>query len=346
MIDFKVKKLKSVNSPVSVHGVYPYRGKISSLDAMKIIEQIPKGTTLLDPFCGSGTILYESKKRGVNVIGCDQNPIANILSEGKLNIPENLDDVISEFELLKQKSNNISEDFSHLKSSKYFHKNSHNQICSMKEFYPEMSQYFKSCFFGAIALTARGCNHYKWTSSSVGKDINPKRDIDFFEKLLMKIKKHYFPISNSSSSRIINCDSRELSLNIDPNSIDFVYTSPPYFDCLDYTSYYTKIVYDILNLDRVEIRSNLIQNFKSYESDMSKVLNELYKVCKKGAQIIFVVGDKKIKGKVINGAQFFNKISPFKTSKIIDRSYSGTTSQIFDEINKTSRKEQIIIWTK
>ena len=73
MIDFKVKKLKSVNSPVSVHGVYPYRGKISSLDAMKIIEQIPKGTTLLDPFCGSGTTGVAAIQQDREFIGIDLN---------------------------------------------------------------------------------------------------------------------------------------------------------------------------------------------------------------------------------------------------------------------------------
>ena len=38
---------------------YPYRGKISALDADQILKQIPKGSVVLDPFCGSGTIVYE-----------------------------------------------------------------------------------------------------------------------------------------------------------------------------------------------------------------------------------------------------------------------------------------------
>ena len=49
--------LASVNNPKSVHGIYPYRGKISAVDARRVIRQIPNGMTVLDPFCGSGTIV-------------------------------------------------------------------------------------------------------------------------------------------------------------------------------------------------------------------------------------------------------------------------------------------------
>jgi hypothetical protein len=207
-----------------------------------------------------------------------------------------------------------------------------------------MSDYVKACFLGSICLTARGCNHYLWTSSTVGKDITPKRYINFYEKLEQKIKKHFYPIKNDS--KIFNLDARRLSTLIKPESVEFVFTSPPYFDCLDYTAYYAKIIYDILGINRDEIRGNLIQSFKEYENDMKVVLQELYKVCKEGAKVIFVVGDKKIHGKLINGGEFFNSISPFKKVKFLERTYSGSSSQVFDKINNTKRKEQIVIWEK
>ena len=346
MIDFKIKELKSVNNPNSIHGIYPYRGKISPIDANQILDQIPEYSNLLDPFCGSGTIIYEGLKRNINTIGVDLNPLASFIAEGKINVPSTLDTVIEECQYFIKKSEKIKLNFNKKESAFYFHNNSHNQICSTATFFDEMSPYLKSCFFGAIALTARGCNDYKWTSSTVGKNIEPKRDIDFFEKFLNKVKKHYYPLESSSNSKIIKCDARNLSSKIEPNSIDYVFTSPPYFDCLDYTAYYAKIIYSILDIDRLEIKADLIQTFKSYEEDMKSVLLELYKVCKVGAQVIFVVGDKKVKGKVINGADFFNKISPFQNTEIIEREYTGTSSQVFDKLNKTNRKEQIIIWTK
>ena len=77
---------------------------------------------------------------------------------------------------------------------------------------------------------------------------------------------------------------------------------------------------------------------------MREVLRELDIITSQNALIIFVVGDKKIGGKVINGGEFFNNIKP--SSYIHERKYSGSASAIFDEINKTDRKEQIVVWDK
>ena len=147
-----------------------------------------------------------------------------------------------------------------------------------------MSDYVKACYLGTIALTARGCNDYKWTSSTVGKNIDPKRYIPFYEKLQLKVKKHFLPIENDSM--VYYEDSRNLDKIIKPDSVDFIFSSPPYFDCLDYTAYYARIVYDILGYERIQIRSRLIQSFESYKKDMKRVLDKLYKVLKPGGNEI------------------------------------------------------------
>lgn len=340
-----INNLESVNNPNSIHGIYPYRGKISAVDASMIISQLEKGKNLLDPFCGSGTIVYEGKKYGMNTFGVDANPIAVALTKGKISIDKPLTDYYRELEMLIKESQNFDTNDVDCKYSRsLFHENTIKQIIKLSKLYDEMTPYFRACFLGAICLAARGCNQYKWTSSTVGKNIEPKRDIDFFEKLKAKLKKHYFPVD--SGSQVYYHDSRHLSEVIPENSIDYVFSSPPYFDCLDYTMYYARIAYDILGVDRIAIKNTLIQNFTSYEDDMKMILSELYKVCKKDARIIFVVGDKKIHNKIINGAEFFNNISPFECEQIVGRSYTGTSSQVFDSINKTERKEQIIIWKK
>lgn len=374
-MSFTIQALPSVNNPKSVHGIYPYRGKIAALDAQQIVRQMDKGKVLLDPFCGSGTIIYEGVKAGLKTIGIDANPIAAILSRGKTNIPPILNLVLKEayslFDGYSARESNYHYASAEVReheelyipglfekegdcavtpkdskgySESLFHPQTYREILTATAHFSEMSDYLKACVLGTICLAARGCNQYKWTSSSVGKSIEPKRYINFQEKLYEKIKKHYFPISNNS--QIIEADSRNISSFIKPNTIDYVYTSPPYFDCLDYTAYYAKIIYDILRVNRIEIRKKLIQNFENYKEDMQLVLQELYTVCKPGANIIFVVGDKKIHNKLISGVDFFQEISPFVNGEVIERSYSGTSSQVFDKLNKTERKEQIIIWTK
>lgn len=342
---FSIQALQSVNNPHSVHGIYPYRGKIAALDAEQILSQMPQGSIVLDPFCGSGTIVYEGLKFGHHTIGIDANPIAVALSKGKINIPVDLGQAQNELEkfIRLAENNPFNGDVPNYPKS-LFHFQSMDEIMRMSRYYEDMSDYIKACFLGAIALTARGCNDYKWTSSTVGKNIEPKRYINFYDKLKAKVKKHHFPISNDS--KIYYADTRTASEFLKANSVDFVFTSPPYFDCLDYTAYYAKIVYDILGQDRIAIRNGLIQNFENYADNMRVVLENLYKVLKPGGQVIFVVGDKKIHGKLINGADFFQKISPFSKYEIVERSYTGTSSQVFDKLNKTERKEQVVIWEK
>ena len=107
-MEFVIKELKSVNNPCSIHGIYPYRGKIAALDAEQILAQMPKGSTVLDPFCGSGTIVYEGLKFGLHTIGVDANPIAIALSNGKIHIPSPFSCVQKEVETYIHKAETLS----------------------------------------------------------------------------------------------------------------------------------------------------------------------------------------------------------------------------------------------
>lgn len=342
-----LEKIFSVSNPNSMHGLYPYRGKISAIDAKNIIGQLPNNGTLLDPFCGSGTIVYEALSHGLNVYGVDNNPLAIRLASAKISSQKSYNCICQKIidNAKKDLTNNKYEKMEN-EPIRSFHKDTAAEIMCVKNYYDKMDDYLKGVFFGAIALTARGCNGYKWTSSTVGKNIEPKTYINFFEKFMSKAIKHskYFLNNNSTSAHIIKGDSRKLSKYIKPKSIDYVFTSPPYFDGLDYTAYYGKLIYEIFGMNRVDIKQQLIQSVSNYKNDMTTVLEEIDKVTKEDSLIIFVVGDKKIKNKIINGGEFFNDIK--QSSYTVEREYCGSSSQIFDVLNKTARKEQIVVWEK
>lgn len=340
-LEFNV--LDSVSNPRSVHGIYPYRGKISALDAKQVLSQFSPGLSILDPFCGSGTIVYEAAALGHKSVGVELNPVAQVLTEGKISIDSNLESFLQEAkDLIHDVSGCAFIPQNECAAGKHFHAGTYEQISKLSSVFESMSPYVKACFAGAICLAARGCNWYKWTSSTVGKDMEPKQYIDFYSKFLTKIRKHYFPIGEIDAE-LIKGDSRNLSVLME-SSIDVVFTSPPYFDCLDYTAYYAKILYDIVGINRLEVKNQLIQKYGGYESDMKVVLDEIGRVVKPGGLVIFVVGDKKVHGKVVNGGEFFRNITSMKHVKSIERSYSGTSSKVFDAINKTQRKEQIVVW--
>lgn len=337
-------KIKSVNNPHSIHGIYPYRGKISAIDAESLIKQLPKKGVLLDPFCGSGTIIYEARKHGLTTIGVDNNPIAIQIAKGKISKIDEKESIIKIKKIIK--SIDLRKNIPMPKlAARYFHEDTANQIMHLKEFINQFNDYEKAAFLGTVCLAARGCNNYKWSSTQIGSIAENKKNIDFFSKFLMKLKKHAYPI-DPNYSKIIQADTKRLSKYVKAKSINFVYTSPPYFDGLDYTSNYTRIVHYIFGNNIQKLKNNLIQNYHTYACDMKQCFEEIKKVTDDKAIIVFVVGDKKRGNTIINGGAFFTKLLDEKPTYIIERKYTGTASNIWDKINKTNRKEQIIVWDK
>ena len=66
------------------HGLHPYPAKfIPQIPNILIKEFTKPKDVVLDPFCGSGTSLVESKLLGRNSIGIDLHPLAAFLSKVK-----------------------------------------------------------------------------------------------------------------------------------------------------------------------------------------------------------------------------------------------------------------------
>lgn len=65
--------------------IHPYFGKLDPALAETLIKNYSEvGDKILDPFCGSGTILYEGAKCRRNIVGWDSSPLAQLISTSKL----------------------------------------------------------------------------------------------------------------------------------------------------------------------------------------------------------------------------------------------------------------------
>ena len=62
----------------ATHGIHSYKGKFypQLAKALLNISAVAEGSTILDPFCGSGTTLLESHLNGLRSYGCDMHPLA------------------------------------------------------------------------------------------------------------------------------------------------------------------------------------------------------------------------------------------------------------------------------
>lgn len=69
-------------SSLSIH---PYFGKVDPAISQTAIRELSHpGTTILDPFCGSGTVLHDALLLGRSAIGWDASPIARLVASAKL----------------------------------------------------------------------------------------------------------------------------------------------------------------------------------------------------------------------------------------------------------------------
>ena len=146
----KFEHFDSVSNPNSMHGIYPYRGKISALDAASIIAQLPNNGTLLDPFCGSGTIVYEAQKHGLTALGVDNNPLAIQIAKAK--VFKGSKSSLSLCESIVKKAmealaNNEIDDMPEA-PLRSFHEQTAKEIMAMKKFFDEMDDYLKGVFYG------------------------------------------------------------------------------------------------------------------------------------------------------------------------------------------------------
>jgi hypothetical protein len=68
-------------SRAHVHGFHSYPARMHPATARKLIDGLSEpGGSVLDPFCGSGTVLVEGLLAARRVVGVDANPLAVELS--------------------------------------------------------------------------------------------------------------------------------------------------------------------------------------------------------------------------------------------------------------------------
>lgn len=280
-------KLDIVNKERS--NLLPWKGQFSPQLIQSLLEVYSRKTDqILDPFMGSGTVLYESALMNLNAIGVELNPAAvkmaqiyllnrmTMIDRKKyiLNIEKKINPIIfnSDLPLFNNSFYNSRED-----SVELFY--------SIKRIMENMKEPENRLILETYLVL-----------------IDPKENQLTKKKMRSIWQKLKFLIINlpytHSKLRIINSDCRKIPLK--ENSIDMVITSPPYINVFNYhqqkRSSIEAMGWDILSLAKSEIGSNRKHRGNRYFTvvqyclDMAMVIHELSRVCKAKAKLIFIIG--------------------------------------------------------
>ena len=231
-------KFSDYNKRNDIHGTVLYPGVMVAPVQKIILSKIINGRnnlTILDPFHGSGTALYEAGciNENLHLMGFDINPLANLITTVKLT---GIDNRTIDQDILKLRNHLNSGNYSLIHFSnidKWFKRDkiSLSKICSAIK--SINNQKNRKYFWVVLCDIIR---RYSNTRSSTYKLHNEQQKInniqnnaiEAFLKNVVDYKSFYEKSFPSIDIRL--CDTLNEIKKLDDNSIDIVVTSPPYGD--------------------------------------------------------------------------------------------------------------------
>jgi SAM-dependent methyltransferase len=281
--------------------LFAWRGQFSPQLIETLLDAYcPPHAVVLDPFAGSGTVLYEAAAMGLTAFGFEINPSAWIFS--KVYEFANMPPALREAAITELR-NKIKHEFPVL-------------IFSEDQLPPEVVKQKIMNIEDSLSDDAKIlCN-----ALIVTLDIyNNKVTGDFVQNKFQALAElvHRLPYSERQIKAALY-DARALPLK--SQSIDFALTSPPYINVFNYHQNYRRSVetlgWDLLRVARSEIgsnranRGNRFYTVVQYCIDLARTLQELARVLKSGGRAVFIVGhESKVLGTPFYNAEIVEQIA-------------------------------------
>lgn len=234
-IEYKDYKKKS-----DIHGTVLYPAVMVAPLQKAILAKLltqNDNKVIFDPFHGSGTSLYESAELSDNVriVGCDINPLANLITKVKLSgVSECFE---QDFSLLKSNIAGLEkgDDYTFPKIEKWFKPEISESLKLLRTAIKKIPNKQNRLFFWYMLCDI--VRRYSNTRSSTYK-LHKRTDEDILklqnkvisdylssiEKSVSKFKKNYTDFT------LYKCDVKELINSFEDRVFDITITSPPYGD--------------------------------------------------------------------------------------------------------------------
>lgn len=250
-------------------------------------------SVILDPFCGTGTTVVEAKLHGINNIGIEANPVAHLASSVKTAWDIDPDRLYASAQEIAQSALNTrgyqgqkrlrslpKESFNLLLKSSISPLPLHKALILLAEIHEKADH--EGYFHWQVAFAKTLVKHC--SNLHFGPEVGVRRkkredalviEIWLAEVAIMAADLKLAPHSTATST-IHHADSRDLSQLLQPESIDAVFTSPPYPNEKDYTRAtrletvllgFIKDKHDLRALKQGLLRSNSRNVYKGDDDD-------------------------------------------------------------------------------
>ncbi len=308
----------------------PWNGQFSPQFIEALLEKYAsKGCRVLDPFCGSGTVLYECGRFNLEATGIEVNPAAYLLSRTYVfcNVPQGrrasvlraLDSRLASIVDSGILSNETGDRDAIIISG--------DQLMASTEGLDDLERSLLETFV-ILADLYRGGSTTK------------------LEKVWQRLRRtvEALPYSKAPIRALIG-DGRFPDMN---GTIDLVVTSPPYINVYNYHQQYRAsaeaLGWDLLRVAKTEIgsnrknRGNRFLTVVQYCLDISMVLVNLWAATTPTARLIFVLGrESKVRGVSFLNGELFARLAVDAVGYVIslrqERVFTNRFGQrIFEDI--------------
>jgi DNA methylase len=316
----------------------PWRGQFSPELVEYIMEIIcPDSRRFLDPFCGSGTVLYEAAEMGHSAFGLEVNPaawhLASLADFGALPIDEKA------HTLRRLKS--ITAASSHGSSGMFRNEDPTGKF--MKAIADEPHSFLQRALASVVLL-----------GMGDGAELSPTA-IARGGFLVTALLNNLMTVTGVGKALL--GDARQMPL--DDSSIDSIISSPPYINVFNYHQNYRPAAellgWNPLQAARSEIganrkhRMNRFLTVIQYCMDMAQCLNEFARVLEQDSPLVLVLGrtSNVLGASFANGQIFVDLLesgSGFRKPHLAERVFTNRFgAQIFEDLLITTRASGDVI---
>lgn len=361
------------------HPFHPYPAKFPARIISRYIEKYSlKGDDVIDPFCGSGTTLVESRLLGRNSLGIDINPIGALISKTKSEKysevdMETLDAVIEEItvSLLNPKRwikihyqdglPNYDRRSFWFSEEVIFELNAINSgvISGYSLSNRKIFDLLRTAFSKIIVRVSNQDKETRY--ARVEKNIQVGDTLKLFLRTLKSYRKAlgFCNFPDDSKVSVIEGDTLKELPKIKSDSFDLALTSPPYINSFDYYLYHKHRIL-LLNKNPKSVRKTEIgghhtidsqtyeKAFNNYQDAMKTTFENLHRILKPEKKFILFIGDGVVKGRFIDMAEFMEIIAKQTGFEMTERE-SIPLKQVSKGFIKDSKidkkKHHVIIFT-
>jgi len=255
------KTAKSWSSNYGSHGWHRYIGRFPPHLVRALINycSLDSSSTILDPFCGSGTTIVEGRLLGVRSIGVDICPLSALISRAKSEFPKDTAELEKSISLYRDhyisRKNQLESEFSNVTNhnqvteffdsvipyftnlEKWFSVEAYIGTCITVEFIKEQNNYTQDFFACQLSSLMRSIGNVEVNVVRAEYSKKPRENVDVLNLMMKRINKSLISIKNMVSSHAIKSDDVSgitiygngvQNAPLKKESIDAIITSPPY----------------------------------------------------------------------------------------------------------------------